>query len=116
LEAIVQGEEVFTCKYVTVSGITYYKNSCIVTGLLGFNIQFSKIQDCAIVNGKAYFLCRKLRTVDFERHYHSFIVTETNQFKAFSVSEMVDPNPLGLYRHPKYPHLKLVVVKYKILT
>ncbi|CAC5426219.1 unnamed protein product [Mytilus coruscus] len=115
LQEIVQGEEIFTCKSLTVFGIKYWKNSCIISGLEGFNVQFSKVQDCAIINGKPYLICRKLRTADFVRHFHSFVITETDNFELLAISDLKDPYPLGLYKHPTYQHLKLITVKHKIL-
>ena len=99
LGGIFDGEEIFTCKSLTVFGITYWKNSCVQTGVIGFSVQFSKIVDCAIINGKSYLICKKLRIVDFERHFHSFAVAETVDFELLRVSDLVDPNPLGLYNH-----------------
>lgn len=117
LSEIVHGQEIFLCNSVKSLGITYWKNTCIVTGMQGFMCQFSKILHCAIIQGRPYLLCQKLRTVGFERHYHAFGVQNTGHFEVYKVSDIPETNPLGIYDHPNPVHrCKLVVPKYKVLV
>lgn len=111
-----QGQEVFTCKSLTVSGITYWKGTCVVRGLEGFLLQFCKIFQCVIVSGIPYLLCQKLRTVDFDRHFHAFVVSDTARFELVKIPELPEPTPLGVYDHPTHLNYQLVVAKYKVLS
>ncbi|XP_071153109.1 uncharacterized protein [Mytilus edulis] len=117
LAGVVQGDEIFLCNSVKSLGITYWKNTCIVIGLQGFLCQFSKILHCAIIHGKPFLLCQKLRTVGFERHYHAFAVENTGHCEVYKVSDVPETNPLGIYDHPNHAHRwKLVVPKYKVIV
>lgn len=111
------GEQIFTCKSVKYYGVTYWKDTCVVTGLQGFDYQFCKIIHCAVIHGVPFLLCQKLRTLFFERHFHAFAVTDTPQYEIHKISDLPETNPLGIYDHPHSPIVqhKLVVPKYKIL-
>lgn len=78
-------------------------------------MQFSMIENCAIVHGTPYLLCRKLQTVGFERHFHAFRVSETIQYEIVKISILIEPNALGIYSHPNHFIDKLVIPKYKVL-
>ena len=118
LREIVHGEEIFVCKSVKYFGITYWKETCIVSGVDGFQMHFSKIDNCAIVDGIPYLLCRKLRTLGFERHFHAFGMSYTDQYAVYKISTLCDPNPLGIYDHPdnRIVQKKLIIPKYKVLA
>lgn len=95
ISEIVQAEEVFLCKSVKNVGITYGKDTCVVICVHGFHMQFGKIVNCAICHGVPYLLCQKMRTVGFERHFHAFSVVWTDDYAAYKISDLRDPNPLG---------------------
>ena len=116
LSEIVHREEIFLCKSVKYFGISYWKDTCIVLDVQGFEMKFGKIEHCAICNGVPYLLCRKMRTCGFQRHYHAFTVACTDDYIVCKISELYDPNPLGIYNHPNGQcQSKLVVPKYKVL-
>lgn len=82
-----------------------------------FNMEFSRIENCAIIHGVPYLICRKLQTVGFERHFHGFRVLESNQYNVLKVADLKEPNPLGIYPHPNHPFVqdKIIVPKCKVL-
>ncbi|XP_061192283.1 uncharacterized protein LOC133200514 [Saccostrea echinata] len=118
LDQILHGNEVFLCESVKYLGITYVRNTCVITGVHGALFLFSKIVDCAVIHGTPYLICKKLRTSRFERHFHAFVVSETNDCEILKISNLTEPNPLGIYDDPRYQigQEKLVVPKYKIIN
>lgn len=101
LTGILYGNEIFLCDSVKYCGITYFRGSCIVTDVQGALFQFSKIVDCAIIHGFPHLLCTKLSTSRFDRHYYAFIVSDTNECEIHRVSNLIEPNPLGIYDDPR---------------
>lgn len=82
--------------------ILYWIGTCIVAFVNNFDIKF-------------YLICRKLRTRGFERHYHAFRITETDEYNLVKISDLKDQNVLGIYPHPNHLCDILVVPKYKVL-
>lgn len=111
-------EQVFQSKSVTRHGIKYTVGNCIImecsTDLLGF----ARIEHCFSINGFPFLLCCKLKTVNFDRHFYAYIVANENEsaYHLIPISDLVDTQPLGLYRS-KYSTCEhyMVVLKYKVL-
>lgn len=99
---VVQGEDIFLCKSVKYFGIVYWRDTSVVYLVDNFNMEFSRIENCAIIHGVPYLICRKLQTVGFERHFHGFRVSESNQYNVLKVADLKEPNPLGIYPQPSF--------------
>ena len=89
----------------------------VVTSVDDFDMEFGKIENCAIINGIPFLLCRKLQTVGYERHFHGFRVSETNKYSVLKIADLKEPYPLGIYSHPNHPLVqdKFIFPKYKVL-
>lgn len=72
---IVQGEDIFLCKSVKNFGIVYWRDTSVVYSVDNFNMEFCRIENCAIIHGVPYLICLKFQTVGFERHFHGFRVS-----------------------------------------
>lgn len=95
---VVQGEDIFLCKSVKYFGIVYWRNTSVVYSV----DSFSRIENCAIIHDVPYLICRKLQTVGFERHFHGFRVSESNQYNVLKVADLKEPNTLGIYPQPSF--------------
>lgn len=95
--------------------ILYWIGTCIVASVNNFDMELCLIDNCSVVNGQPYLICRKLRTRGFERHYHAFRITETDEYNLVKISDLKDQNVLGIYPHPNHLCDILVVPKYKVL-
>lgn len=75
---VVQEGDIFPFKSVKYFGIVYWRDTSVVYSVDNFNMEFSRIENCAINHGVPYLICRKFQTVGFDRHFHGFRVSESN--------------------------------------
>lgn len=85
---VMQGEDIFLCKSVKYFGIVYWRDTSVVYSVDNFNMEFSRIENYAIIHGVPYLICRKLQTVGFERYFHDFRVSELNKYNVLKVADL----------------------------
>lgn len=51
-----QGEDIFLCKSVKYFGIVYWRDTYVVYAVDNFNIEFYRIENCAIIHGVPYLV------------------------------------------------------------
>lgn len=93
----------------------YWRDTSVVYLVDNFNMEFSRIENCAIIHGVPYLIYRKLQTVGFERHFHGFRVSESNQYNVLKVADLKEPNPLVYILNHPFVQDKIIVPKYKVL-
>lgn len=107
--------DVYLSNTVSMNSIKYFKGCCVIRNLVGDLFYFSRVQQCVAANGHIFLLCTKMRTVNFDRHFHAFIVRETEECDCIDLKNLKDPHPYGLYPCPVVHNSFFVVMKYNVL-
>ena len=76
-------------------GIKYTFSEFVVIGWQCDDLPvFGQIQHIAVVNDFVLFGVTLYSTLGIDRHYHSYIIIRTNEVAIYSLSDLVDYQPL----------------------
>lgn len=100
-------QKVYECSSIKVNGVVYSSGSCVIDNYCGNTPQFHKIEDCVIIGNVAYLVCQQLQTIEFNAHYHSYIVSEHGRYKLIKPIDLSDYHPLDIYICQKKFHIIL---------
>lgn len=104
-------KEVFQAVSVNVDGTKYISASCVILSSADDYYKFGKISCCFVLRGIVYLLCQILHVLEYSRHYHAYLVQETDSLTLVKPCELLDHHPLGIY--PKDGE-NYVAVKYDV--
>jgi hypothetical protein len=80
-----------------IHGVKYHKQAAVVYQHSVLPI-FLTIEDIFIMaNGDVFFTCRKMHTLRFHKHLHSYEVAIVNNIVTTSYDELLDYHPLDIY-------------------
>ena len=71
-------EEVCQCSSVQVNGTVYGEGCAVVVGYDCDLHQFAKMESCFMIGGSPYLLCKRQQTMDFNRHFHCYVIEEVS--------------------------------------
>lgn len=111
IKATTDNHTITLSKYVTFEGLIYDQGSSVIVDYEDDIFQFGCIQHCYFVQEKLYLLCQQLKTYGFNRHYNCYEVKFTNEYKAYSLDDLVSINPHGIYNVKKVPGFWLIPLK-----
>ncbi|XP_071138269.1 uncharacterized protein [Mytilus edulis] len=114
-EALHESTEVYLANSVSCNGIKYIKGGSLIRSQDGDLFCFNRIRQCVVIHGKIYFLCTRLRTVNFDCHYHAYIVCDTNECDVVKLETLKEPHMYGLYHCSIARNSFFVVLKYNVL-
>ena len=101
-------------KSVTFEGLIYDQGCAVVLSAADDTFAFACICQNFFIDNKLYLLCENLSTVGFNRHYNSYEVSFTNEFEVYTVDELYDNHPLGIYDVRNLRDCHLVTLKYNL--
>lgn len=90
-------ETVYQCKSLKINGTLYTTNCAVVTSFRQDSLQFGKFVCGFIVGGLPYLYCENLDTLEYQRHFHCFILKSSTTYSLFSQDSLLDHHPLGIY-------------------
>ena len=84
---------------VTLDGVKYSKGSTVVLDIQDGFCHFGRIDIIIIHDDIAHFVTNKLKTLEFCRHYHAYIVFDSYHiFDVVKVENLLDYYPLEIYK------------------
>jgi hypothetical protein len=98
---------------VIVDGIKYTHGACIVLGHDHDTYIFGEIVNIFIIEGQYKLCCQKLKTIEYQRHFHAYTVEESNVYVLTEGQNLLEQHPLGIY---KVNNVRHVILKYHIPT
>ena len=84
------------CSSVKYNGITYKSKMALVIDNVN-DYEFGEIHKVTSVGGSVYCIIKLLSIDHFSCHYHSYIVSKTDQILFLKLSSLLSPFPLSLY-------------------
>ena len=88
--------------------------TCIITGISGDRVQFSKLLYFVQINTCPYVMLRKMNTVEYMAHFHSFSITECDDVLLKDFSRILHEDQyLGIYYLPNTLQ-QCVTLKYRM--
>ena len=92
-------------------GQRYNKDSAGMLDFCNDDYVFGRIECVYFLNDGPYLLCSKLSTVNFNSHYHAYVVEDTTELCLLAIQYLYDYHPLGLYN---ISNLTLVPLRHYI--
>ena len=80
---------------IKVFGQTFKKNFYVLYTNKENKTQFGLINDVIIIKNKSFFFIRELECEKFDKHYHSYIITEKDTFDLLEISNLFHYHPLN---------------------
>ena len=110
-------ENVVLQRYKTLKfGTSMFRadNTCIISGINGDRVQFSKLLYFLNFNSCPYVMLRKMNTLEYMAHFHSFLVTECDDVILEDFSHILyEDQYLGIYFLPNTVQ-QCVTLKYHV--
>lgn len=92
-----ESETVYQCKTLKINGTLYNTNCAVVTSFRQDSLQFGKFVCGFIIGGLPYLFCENLDTLEYQRHFHCFILRSNTTYSLFTQDSLLDHHPLGIY-------------------
>ena len=100
VKPIIDGKESLTVvQNVDINGISYYKGCALVLGQVNDYYQFGRLVHIFMIHGVSWFCCQILETLEYNRHFHCYIVEDSSHFVLKQVSQLADYYPLAIYKN-----------------
>ena len=78
-------------------GCLYNSECALVRGFHDDDIQFAVVNCVFLVRGTPMIFCKKMDTVEFNRHFQAYFLQSGNEFMIAKVHDLPDYHPLPLY-------------------
>ena len=88
----------FRATWVVIHGVKYQKRAAVVHqhSILP---AFLRIEDIFIMaNGDTFFACKKMNTLLYSKHLHSYEIASMNNIVTINYDELLDYHPLDIYQ------------------
>jgi hypothetical protein len=84
-------------------GSLFNAECVVVRGFQDDEIQFAAVKRIFVIHGTPMLFCEKMVTLEFSRHYQSYLMKPNGQFLLARVNDLPDPHPLPLYQLHGWP-------------